>query len=61
MKKFVEWIDENGKVLRLRFEGKREDAERSAFNISSVWKSKTTRLIIEEKGAEKIALEIIRK
>lgn len=61
MKKFVEWTNENGKVIRLRFEGKREDAERSAFNISSVWKAESTKLIIEEKGTEKTVLEIIRK
>lgn len=61
MKKFVEWTDEKGKKIRLRFEGKREDAERSAFNISSVWKSPNTRLVIEEDGNKKTVLEIIRK
>jgi hypothetical protein len=61
MKKYVEWTDENGKNIRLRFEGKREDAERATFNISRVWKSESTKLIIEENGAEKTALEIIRK
>lgn len=61
MKKFVEWTDENGKTIRLRFEGKREDAERATFDVSSVWRSESTKLIIEEKGAEKTALEIIRK
>lgn len=61
MKKFIEWTDENGKTIRLRFEGKREDAERATFNVSRVWKSENTKLIIEEKGAEKTALEIIRK
>jgi hypothetical protein len=60
MKKFVEWTDENGKTIRLRVEGKREDAERSAWNVSKVWKSPSTKLIIEEYGAEKTALEIIR-
>lgn len=61
MKKFVEWTDEKGKVIRLRFEGKREDAEQSAFNVSKVWKSKSTKLIIEEKGTERAVLEIIRE
>ena len=61
MKKFVEWTDENGKKIRLRFEGEIKDAERTTFNISSVWKSESTKLIITESGAEKIALEIIRK
>jgi hypothetical protein len=60
MKKYVEWTNEDGKIIRLRFEGKREDAERSAFNISRVWKAKSTKLVIEEKGAKTIALEIIR-
>ena len=60
MKKFVEWTNENGKSIRLAIEGKREDAERSAFNISSVWKAKSTKLIIEEKGTKKTVLEIIR-
>lgn len=61
MRKFVEWQDETGKTIRLRFEGNRADAERSAFNISKVWKSETTKLIIEENGAESTVLEIIRK
>lgn len=61
MKKFVEWTTETGETIRLRFEGKREDAEKSAFNISKVWKSENTKLIIEENGVEKTALEIIRK
>lgn len=61
MKKFVEWTTETGEKIRLRFEGKREDAERSAFNISKVWKSESTKLIIVENGVEKTALEIIRK
>lgn len=61
MKKYVEWTNGNGKVVRLRFEGKREEAEKTAFNISSVWKSESTKLIIEEKGTEKTVLEIIRK
>ena len=61
MKKFVEWTTETGETIRLRFEGKREDAEKSAFNISKVWKSESTKLIIEENGVEKTALEIIRK
>ncbi len=61
MKKYVEWQDNSGATLRLRFEGKREDAERSAWNVSKVWKSPSTKLIIEEDGTEKTALEIIRK
>jgi hypothetical protein len=61
MKKFVEWTDETGKHIRLRYEGTREDAERATFNISRVWKAESTKLIIEEKGAKKTALEIIRK
>lgn len=61
MKKFVEWTTETGEKIRLRFEGKREVAERSAFNISKVWKSESTKLIIVENGVEKTALEIIRK
>lgn len=61
MKKFVEWTTETGEKIRLRFEGKREDAEKSAFNISKVWKSESTKLIIVENGVEKTALEIIRK
>lgn len=61
MQKFVEWTTETGEKIRLRFEGKREDAERSAWNVSKVWKSPSTKLIIKEDGAEKTALEIIRK
>lgn len=61
MKKYVEWTNKNGKNVRLRFEGKREDAERATFNISQVWKSESTKLLIEENGAERTALEIIRK
>lgn len=61
MKKFVEWQDENGDTIRLRIEGKRESAELSTFNISKVWKSESTRLIIEENGERKTVLEIIRK
>ncbi len=60
MKKFVEWQDENGNILRLRIEGNRENAELCAFNISKVWKSASTKLIIAENGAEKTALEITR-
>lgn len=61
MKKYVEWTNESGKNIRLRLEGKREDAEKTAFNVSSVWKAKSTKLIIEEAGTEKTVLEIIRK
>lgn len=61
MKKFVEWTTENGKIRRLRIEGKREDAEKTVFNISSVWKAESTKLIIEEKGLAVTILEIIRK
>jgi hypothetical protein len=60
MKKYVEWSNENGKTIRLRFEGTSEEAEKSALNISRIWKSKITKIIIVEKGAEKTALEIIR-
>lgn len=61
MKKYVEWSVESGKIIRLRIEGKREDAECTAFNISRIWKAENTKLIFEENGAQKIALEIIRK
>lgn len=61
MKKFVEWTTEDGKIRRLRIEGKREDAEKTVFNISSVWKAESTKLIIEEKGLAVTILEIIRK
>jgi hypothetical protein len=61
MKKYIEWQDVNGKTIRLRFEGERESAERTTFNVSKVWKSEKTRLIIVENGEEKTAIEIIRK
>lgn len=61
MKKYIEWLREDGKLLRLRYEGKREDAEKCAFNISTVWKSETVKLIIEEKGVENAVLTIKRK
>lgn len=61
MKKYVEWTDEKGKTIRLRFEGNREQAERATFSISTVWKSESTKLIIEENGAQKTVFEIIRK
>ena len=61
MKKYVEWANGDGKIVRLRVEGKREDAERCTYNVSSVWKAKSTKLIIEENGVERVALEIIRK
>ena len=60
MKKLVEWENEKGKIIRLRIDGKSEDAERTVFHISQVWKSKKTKLIIIEGGEEKTAFEIIR-
>jgi hypothetical protein len=60
MKKYVEWSNEKGKIIRLRFEGTIEEAEKSALNISRIWKSRITKIIIVDKGAEKTALEIIR-
>jgi hypothetical protein len=61
MKNYVEWTNENGKNMQLKIDGKREDMERSTFNISSIWKAKSTKLIIVDKGTETTVLEIIRK
>ena len=62
MKKFIEWTDTKaGKKIRLRYCGKKEDIERTALNISRVWNSPETNIVIVEKGAERTALSIIRK
>lgn len=61
MKKFIEFEAEYGKIVRIVYEGTRENAEKFAFSISNIWKSKSTKLIIKENGAENTALEIIRK
>ena len=62
MKKFIEWTDPKAnKKIRLQYYGKKEDLERTAKDISRVWKSPETRIIIVEKGAERAPFSIIRK
>ena len=62
MKKFIEWTDTKaGKKIRLQYCGKKEVIERTALDISRVWKSPETNIVIVEKGAERNALSIIRK
>lgn len=62
MKKFIEWIDTKaGKKISLQYCGKKEDLERTALEISRVWKSPETNIVIVEKGAERAILSIIRK
>lgn len=61
MRKFVEWENEDGKNIRLQYLGSKENIERTALEISRVWKSPITNIIIVEKGAERVSLSIIRK
>jgi hypothetical protein len=62
MKKFIEWTDTKAdKKIRLQYLGKKEDIERTALDISRVWKSPETNIVIVEKGAEHATLSIIRK
>lgn len=62
MKKFIEWTDTKaGKKIRLQYCGKKEDIERTALDISRVWKSPETNIVIVENGAERATLSIIRK
>lgn len=62
MKIFIEWEDtQAGKNIKLQYDGKMENIERTALDISRVWKSPVTNIIFAEKGEEKIILSIIRK
>jgi hypothetical protein len=62
MKIFIVWTDTKaGKKIKLQYCGKKEDLERTALDISRVWKSPETNIVIVEKDAERTALSIIRK
>lgn len=62
MKKFIVWTDaKEDKKIRLQYCGKKENLERTALDISRVWKSPETNIVTVENGAERTILSIIRK
>ncbi len=62
MANYIEWTNpETEKAIRLKYLGKREDIERTAFEISRVWKSPITKIIKVDKEIERVLLTITRE
>lgn len=63
MQYFIEWKNNNGKPICLQYQGDLNNIERTAFEISKVWKSRIVRIKTRTKEAkeEKTIFAILRR
>ena len=61
MEHYIEWKNNNGKPIKLQYQGDLNNIERTAFEISKVWKSRIVRITAKQGKEEKTIFAILRR